>query len=471
MRWIVAILFFVVSPSYCFSAACPETIAQGETTSCDSITQYGITWTFVSNETVGQFVNGDYFVINDGTVVVSVSPDGCTEASTCKHGSMVNPTASSKQGHDYRAGNFDFTTAVQFPYTMVSNDSLMSTVSWETTGYHYSLTGDYVQESHGYLKSAAVLTCLATQPASGSFRPGYAGATKQIYNISDLQTSRLQNFPQSGALTESYLATPGLTYTDIYKRPWIHYGADWLGRAIHPTDNMPNYYRESFGLDSEAAMLLHTNISEKTELLYNFIQRGIDMASVEKTKTTYGDRMISKAVLVFTGVMLGDSTISSLSSGREISQVYYGTGWAGQTVLWRDKVDLEYESTTLGQWKDVVVAAGCGCKAEAYRRDSHSWNWVGSALAIRLMNGISAFNKPEYFDYVDRWMTEADQEAAIVAECSQDQTKSGTQPQCWSYSDYPASGASSSAFVTGAWTEYRNWSAGQRYAVRAVTNE
>ena len=157
--------------------------------------------------------------------------------------------------------------------------------------------------------------------------------------------------------------------------------------------------------------------------------------------------MVSKSVLVFTGVMLDDDTISSLAAGREISQVYYGTGWAGQTVLWRDKIGLEYEQATLEQWKDTVVSAGCGCKAEAYR-DSHSWNWVGSALGIRLLgeNAMSVYNKPEYFDYIDRWMTEEDKRSEILSECSLSQTKDGTQPQCTSYSDYPNSGEAASLF-------------------------
>ena len=456
MRIYILGVFIFLWAGSCFSAQCPETIPQGETASCDIITQYGVTWAFTTNETVGQFITGDFFVVNDGNVVVSASPNSC-DATTCRHGSMVNPTASGVQGHDNRLYNFSIGASVTFPYTMQSNDSLMSTVSWEDSDYHTSITGDSVQPAHGYLKSAAVLTCLATAPPSGAFRPGFSGTTKVLYNVSDVRTSLLRSFPIAGDLEKSTSENAISTYANIYKRPWLHYGPDWQGRMLHPTDNMPNYYRESFGFDSEAIMLTHSNDPDKDQLLYSFLQRGIDMASTVKTKTDVVDRMVSKSVLVFTGVMLDDDTISSLAAGREISQVYYGTGWAGQTVLWRDKIGLEYEQATLEQWKDTVVSAGCGCKAEAYRRDSHSWNWVGSALGIRLLgeNAMSVYNKPEYFDYIDRWMTEEDKRSEILSECSLSQTKDGTQPQCTSYSDYPNSGEAASLFVKNMWRAYR----------------
>lgn len=466
MKIYILFIFILLLGEDCFSAPCPTTITQGETVSCDLITQHGITWTFSANETVGQFITGDYFVVNDGSVVVSASPNSC-DAVTCRHGSMVNPIASGTQGHDSRLYSFSLAETVAFPYIMQSNDSLMSTVSWEDSNYHTSITGDKVQSTHGFLRSAAVLTCVGTAPPANSFRPGFSGTEKTLYNISDVRTGLLNSFPILADLERSTAENAIPTYADIYKRPWLHYGPDWQGRALHPTDNMPNYYRESFGFDSEAIMLTHSSDPSKNQLLYNFLQRGIDMASTVKTKTGMADRMISKSVLVFTGIMLGDDTISSLTNGREISQVYYGTGWAGQTTLWRDKIGLEYEHVPPSQWKDTVVSAGCGCKAEAYRRDSHSWNWVGSALGIRLMgnSAMLAYNKPEFFDYIDRWMTEENREPEILSECSLSQTKDGAQPQCTSYSDYPDSGLTSSPFILNMWSTYRNYNASRRLSL------
>jgi hypothetical protein len=38
-------------------------------------------------------------------------------------------------------------------------------------------------------------------------------------------------------------------------------------------------------------------------------------------------------------------------------------------------------------------------------------SWVGEALTIRLLNGLSVWNYPDFFDYVDRWMIEDDTQA------------------------------------------------------------
>lgn len=443
------------------AGVCPATIAQGTTTLCDSITQYGITWTLSANETVGQFINGDYFVVNDGnSVISSVSPAPTGSGSEYRNGSMVNPSANSKQGHDGRAGNYVADTSVSFPHTLSAGESIVSTKSQTTDTNHLSIIGDSVQLVHGVLSDAAVLTCLVSQPPANSFRPGLAGTIKKLYNLSDVKTSLLPAVtpPTSPPQFPGLGATWGLAYAAIYQRPWLHYGADWQGRALHPTNNMPNYYRESFGVDAEAMALLICNITDRDKLLVNFLQRAIDMYSVAQSSTTGGDRMMSKAVVTFAGTLFGDADMwdSGYTGYREMNQPYYGTGWHGQTVLWRDKRGLEYEQAALADWKTVVVTAGCGCKAEAYRRDSHSWNWVGSALAIRGIGSVANFGNTAYFDYLDRWMTETDVEATILAECSLSQTSGGINTNCSSYTNYPDSGDTRSPFVTELWASYRS---------------
>ena len=63
--------------------------------SATSITQYGITWTFDTNYTTGQFINGDYWVIDsgNGVKIINISPGHSTHPTTGKaiNGSMINP--------------------------------------------------------------------------------------------------------------------------------------------------------------------------------------------------------------------------------------------------------------------------------------------------------------------------------------------------------------------------------------------
>ena len=45
---------------------------------------------------------------------------------------------------------------------------------------------------------------------------------------------------------------------------------------------------------------------------------------------------------------------------------------------------------------------------ESYRRCCTSLVWVGEALAMRLMKAESVWSYPAFFDYVDRWVKDAE---------------------------------------------------------------
>ena len=57
-----------------------------------SVTQYGITWTFENPARVGQFVNGDWYVVGAVTVV-GMGPKPVYEPNAVRNGSMLNPPA------------------------------------------------------------------------------------------------------------------------------------------------------------------------------------------------------------------------------------------------------------------------------------------------------------------------------------------------------------------------------------------
>src|SRR5665647_2005666 len=123
-----------------------------------SVTQYGIIWTFDADYTVGQFVNGDYWVV--GPIVINaitpnydfdlpVTTDACEYPSiaTCtsyssssygvscpkitgqdvcvylkaKNGWMVNPTDPLIQGFDGSVGSFDKNSVPTLPYLAHAN--------------------------------------------------------------------------------------------------------------------------------------------------------------------------------------------------------------------------------------------------------------------------------------------------------------------------------------------------------------
>ena len=91
-----------------------------------SVSQYGITWTFDKPCTVGKFVNGDYWVLGPVTIKeVTPAWDG-----KC-NGSMVDPIPSLAQG--YREAwpmspKFDEALRAKFPLRLEGTKSLISTI-------------------------------------------------------------------------------------------------------------------------------------------------------------------------------------------------------------------------------------------------------------------------------------------------------------------------------------------------------
>ena len=182
-------LFKLVSWQIALLVLCA--VSYGATTT--SISQHGITWNFSSAVTYGQFVNGDYWVVGPLTVS-SVSP----APTSGRHGSMVNPTSvGTVQGYDNRVAGYSSSERISFPYSMTAGDSVVSTISWANNSISLydqgeaDLLGKNVGANHYALKSAAVLTCLSSTPASDAFRPPYAGTNKPLFEKSDINYSSL----------------------------------------------------------------------------------------------------------------------------------------------------------------------------------------------------------------------------------------------------------------------------------------
>jgi hypothetical protein len=108
-----------------------------------------------------------------------------------------------------------------------------------------------------------------------------------------------------------------------------------------------------------------------------------------------------------------------------------GETYNGYPVGWRqDPGTQEHEHLDPAtEW--VLVSDGGGSKRESYR-GINSRSWPGIALPARLMGAVDLWADQAFFDYVDRWMTEAP-------------TPYGT----------PSVGSTSSTFVSAMWDTYR----------------
>ena len=162
----------------------------------ESVTQYGITWTFEKPARVGQFVNSDFYVVGPVTIRAidpkplygKDIPEGelgardkaQKEDQRVRNGFMLNPPAAMKVAYDSSTRNWFTPSLVQrLPVAMKAGDSLVSTVSMPPGLKINSQLKNVYARSGAPTRLAAVLTCVgepqppdASAPPSATARPG-----------------------------------------------------------------------------------------------------------------------------------------------------------------------------------------------------------------------------------------------------------------------------------------------------------
>ena len=124
------------------------TPSPGLATMASSVSEYGITWYFDKSYPVGQFVNGDWWVVGPVTIVdvnprPGVAPanevnnlgtnrwgdTGLQDDKSRRNGSMVVMTPGLAQGYDSRGITYNSSSSITFPYKLATNRSLISSIS------------------------------------------------------------------------------------------------------------------------------------------------------------------------------------------------------------------------------------------------------------------------------------------------------------------------------------------------------
>jgi hypothetical protein len=258
------------------------------TTSQSSVTQFGITITFNGSYPVGQFVNGDYFVLPNGPTypqVTAVSPayipaDG-------RHGITVNPIWSGANGWRAIAGynggsgtqyEASLNVALNLPYQLTAGDAFMPSIG--STNLQHSA-------NRPYLERVIVLTCLSSSPSIGSFRPPYVqGSTKTLYNTSDIDWDVLPNV-EAPASAPSWASVSNT----VNRGPWIRTSTSNQNyRLIQPALQMSEYGRNIANDMGQVLLRLCTNgtQAEKQSTLYGAIQIGIDFYAIMRRQVDTG---------------------------------------------------------------------------------------------------------------------------------------------------------------------------------------
>jgi len=434
----------------------------------ETVSQYGINWTFDKPVPVGRFVNGDYYVVGPATIV-KISPrplfgqeardeterERREDGQYARNGAMLILPSDRRAGFDSRIINrYDPSLFARLPIKIKPGDSLIPTISMKPGERIKRSMRGWLTSGHGTpVKTATVLSCLEKQVPPDAFRPSYCDTSNKIYLARNLRRDLLPSLPRVAS-------TPSLEeYERKFQRPWI----DTVFFCFAtPAENMPLYGREVGRLVGIGSLLLCCDFQaeEKEKLLVNFVQVGIDLWGVVRAghrgwPAHGGHGSGRKWPIVFAGIMLGDSQMQSPTTSLpdvkfgEDMQTIHGKGWTGATALYAGHVGKERlpRNEGWGAYEHLHPSRWANKTGEAYRRCCTSVCWVGQALAARLLHAEKLWNHDAFFDYVDRWMTEDDTRHV-------EEIKKATG---WDFSqDWARQGQAWDEFVNDMWAKYRN---------------
>ena len=408
-----------------------------------SVTKDGVTWTFERPVPVGQFVNGDYYVVGPVTVT-GIDPAPQTSA-PFKNGSVKNlPAPNGRSSFDSRlndgenqSGWFDPQWRVYAPVRLQPGDALVSSISLSEAKYHKVPEVMRAEDmTASPVATVSILTVLRAAAAADAFRPSYADRHQTLYYAHDLDRKLLPSLAPPDASK-----TPSLSRFEAwFRRPWIDLNP-FLFDA--PAEYMPGYGMHIALADSYVGLLLALDFPPewKVTLTNYFVQYGIDLfGSLEagyRWPAFGGHRSGRKLPILFAGLLLHNNAMQDASSlypdsfGEDMQTLYinqlppvgmHTKAWQGAAVIYGGHYGVHSDGTPVsaglyGPYEHLeprdwpILDPPREQLGESYRRCCTSIAWVGEALSARLLGAEGIWNHPAFFDYVDRWMTEDDSEA------------------------------------------------------------
>ncbi len=446
-----------------------------------TVSQYGITWTFEEAVRVGQFINGDFYVVGPARVVaIDPKPLYGTEIpgreldpiererkpqDRVRNGFMLNPPAAMAVAYDSGVRNWFNPSLIQkLPVTLKPGDALVSTISMPKGLVLKAQLRNSIErgvEDSSPIRTAAVLTCVGQPLAPDCFRPAFCDREQRVYFARQVRRERLPtvNPPKSLPNLEEFIR--------FTERPWM--GTCFFGFE-EPVENMPQYGLEYGRVAGISGLLLCTELNpeQKERLLINYLQVGIDLGGMVRAGhpgwTAWGGHGSGRKLpIVFAGFILGDDELANINrsfpkvSFGEDEQTAYGNCWTGAKVVFAGHSGID---VTTGRGRNKVRGAAWGPyehmppsewkegqnTSESYRRCCTSVGWVGQALALRLLHAETPWHHDDFFDYVDRWMYEDDSTfvKTIKEATGRDHDKEwARQGQAWD------------AFVNEMWAKHR----------------
>lgn len=375
-----------------------------------SVSRNGVTWNFSADRQVGQYCNGDWWVVGPVTIT-SISPASVNVSGYVTNGSMRNPGTGSTQGFDnrfiaaYNPYNDALNVGNKLPQTLPADSSLVSAVS--APAY----------QQWGMIQSYSVLTVVSAPPAAGSFRPSYTGNGSRAsrWKESDLNYGALQRLSRTG------MSLPSMTdLASDFQRTWFEIDLAWTGRYMHTPYQALNGYGKDMAIKTgNAALLLNLDYTnaEKRDLLVGLVQYGIDIAGIRtnggRWYDTGGHNVGRLSPLLVAAAALNATELRNHCAGSALGfSEYCQTFFVTQADVDRPhytadgRPRLPYTSANIGmpEWGET--------HNDNPSRDANNWNafyrdicggqFTAPAMAARVMGlrGVCAWEP--FFLYQER---------------------------------------------------------------------
>ena len=216
------------------------------------------------------------------------------------------------------------------------------------------------------------------------------------------------------------------TLHDKFKRVQLDHKYEWVGRMMHPEDNLPNYGGSIVIRNAEAALRLMMNdpIVDKWPTLIAYIQMGIDLYHIAANggswKPNGGHAEGRKLPIAFAAWLLNDQDMkdtvrnASVIKFGENGGMYYSN--VVNRVLYGQQGisgDQEYN-----YWLSAVEDNGARTRPDPYgyidggRIPWHvsyqqvlSMPWKAEAICLHMVDELKdIWNHQHFLDYVDRWV-------------------------------------------------------------------
>jgi len=431
-------------------------------TMASSVSQHGITWYFDQEYEVGQYANGDWWVLGPVTITrITPESEEINDPDYGRrwiNGTTLNPNGLS-HGYDSSRGAYNHSLNVAPSAAgplALSTGSVVSGISGNRTD---------TRDRLAIMDELSVLTVVDSVPPAGAFRPAPYGTDKTSYwTESQVDYSILQSLP----VVDS---APSIEARDRQLRFWNEQaGNSWQGDQTRSQYAQSGGYGRNFARYlGDSLLLLHLDYTDKQkrDLYIAIIQYGLDIYHQADAGRTWdangGINHGRKAPMILAGLALGDKAILYWGDrGNTRHRCSYGGGCYGYNQFQEDgqtfyvtQGDIDsssYPQHYLGvaeysvrYWQNyseesdsasVLNGAPGGCSG-SYRYVSSSF--VSHGLAMRLVQGaVDAWNWQPFFDYIDRF-------AAFDPPCNTDGSTNGISHfarAMWdSYREHPVASA------------------------------